>query len=192
MNGKGLALFGLGIVVGLLVAPRKGSESYEGLKTRVNDLYLQAKDLDLESVKDKLYDVKIEVSKMDYARSKEIVADQAEIVREKLSKIITDLQENEKIKPAMVGAIDATEKAVIDVITYIDENELVDKTKAQAQKAYDKTMEYAEIVKEKSGDVAGDVKEQAQKVSDYVGDVKDGAMEKVAKKTRRKTNKEEE
>ncbi|MDH6603824.1 gas vesicle protein [Bacilli bacterium PM5-9] len=172
MKAKGLALFGLGVFAGLLLAPKKGSEAYDELKEKVNNVYLQTKELDIDSIKDKMYDIKIEVAKMDYDRSKEIVSNQATIIKEKLDKLITDLQENEKIKPAMANAVDATQKAIIDLIDYIDESELVDKTKEQVQKAYDKTSEYA-----------SDLKEKTTSIADNVMDKADDTYEKVAKQT---------
>jgi len=181
MKARYIALIGIGVVAGLLLAPRKGSESYSQLKGKVNDLYLQAKELDIDTIKDKIYDIKIEVAKMDATRSKELVSQHARIIKRKLSKLITDLQNNKNIQPNMAGAIDATEKVIIDVIDYIDENELIDKTKEQAQKAYDKTSEFAGTIKDKSGDVAAEVKEHAQKVYDkatgYSNDITDDVVD---------------
>ena len=200
MKAKSVALFGLGIVAGLLLAPRKGSDSYSELKDRVNDLYLQARELDMDTIKDKIDDVRIEIAKMDFDRSKEIVSKQSQVIKDKLTKLITDLQENKDIQPAMESAINATEKAIIDVIDYIDENDLIDKTKEQAQKAYDKTTEYTMNLKEKTGEVADKTKEQAQKIyeksTEYVDELKDEAddviddvsekIEKKAKKSKKK------
>lgn len=203
MKAKSVALFGLGIVAGLLLAPRKGSDSYNELKERVNELYLQAKELDMDTIKDKIDDVRIELAKMDFDRSKEIVSKQSQVIKDKLTKLISDLQENKDIQPAMENAINATEKAIIDVIDYIDESDLIDKTKEQAQKAYDKTAEYTRNLKEKTGEVADKTKEQAQKIydksSEYVDEIKDEAediiddvSEKVEKKAKKSSKKAKE
>lgn len=153
MKKKSVVAFGLGIVLGVLLAPKKGSETFEELKEKSNNLYLQAKELDIDTIKDKIDDIKIEITKLDYERSKELVSQQATVIKDKLSKLIVDLQENKKIQPALEGAINSTEKAIIDVIDYIDENELIDKTKDGAQKVYEKSNEYADNFKEKASEV---------------------------------------
>ena len=152
MKTQNILLLGAGVVIGLLLAPKKGSESYDELKDKVNELYLQAKELKMNDVKDKIEDIKIEVSKLDYNKSKEIVTQRSEAIKEKLNKVISDLQENKDIQPAVAGAIDKTEKAINDIIDYLDENDVVDKTKHKTKEIYDKTVDYAEEVKEKTNE----------------------------------------
>ncbi|MEG0283726.1 MAG: hypothetical protein RR543_04815 [Erysipelotrichales bacterium] len=166
MKFKDVAVFGLGVVAGILLAPKKGSDTYEELKQKTNNLYLEAKDINIDSIKDKIEDIKIEVTKLDFDRSKEIVSEQSVNLKTKLNQLITDLQENKKVQPALESAIDATQGAIINVIDFIDEKELIDKTVDGAKTAYGKSIEYIDVAKEKANDIADVTAKKAGQVAD--------------------------
>lgn len=166
MKTRDIAVFGIGIIAGLLLAPKKGSETFDELKVKSNNLYLQAKELDIDTIKDKVDDIKIELTKLDFDRSKEIVSQQATVIKDKLVKLVDDLQENKNIQPALESAIDSTQKAIVDVIDYIDEKELIEKTKEGAQKVYEKSNEYADNFKEKASEVIDKTAAEANKFVD--------------------------
>lgn len=170
MRTRDVVVFGLGVIAGVLLAPKKGSETFEELKSKSNDLYLQAKELKIDTIIDKVDDIKIEITKLDFERSKEIISHQATVIKEKLSKLIVDLQENKKIQPALEGAIDSTQKAIIDVIDYIDENDLIDKTKEGAHKICEKSNEYVDTFKEKASEVIDKTANEANKLVDKTTD----------------------
>ncbi|MDR3215728.1 MAG: YtxH domain-containing protein [Bacilli bacterium] len=158
MKLKNVCLLATGLVAGLLLAPQKGRDTYRELKAKVNDLYLQAKETNVDGLKEKVADIKVDVSKMNLAHSKEVVSKKASVIKVKLGDLITDLQKNEKIKPNVESAIDLTEKKINEVISYIDDNDLIEKTKVQTKKAADKTVEVAKNVKDKAEEFSSKIK----------------------------------
>lgn len=191
MKFRDFAFLTVGVVGGILIASKKDSKTYVTLKEKANNAYLEIKELDMDDIKDKYDDIKIEISKLDATRSKEIISEQSLKIKSGLIGILDDLQKNKKIKPALENAVDSTEKAIIDMIDYIDDNDLVDKTKEQAQKAYSKTVEYVDGAREKASDFAEDAKgkmsefaeEAKEKTSDFVEETKEKASDLKEKTT---------
>lgn len=181
MKFKNVLLLGLGAVAGVLLAPKKGSESYKELKEKVNDLYLQVKELNMDEIKNKVEEIKIDTSKLNAVRSKEIVSEKAAVIKAKLGNLITDLQENKNIRPNLEKTIDKTQEKINDVITYIDENDLIDKTKEQASKVVEKSKELGSQVKESASELGKSAKQKTD-------ELKENAKEKMAE-IKRKTQK---
>lgn len=188
MRLRDVAFLGLGVIGGLFLASKKDSKTYIALKEKANNAYLEVKELDIDDIKDKYDDIKIEISKLDATRSKEIISERATVIKRNLVSLLDDLQKNKEIKPALEKAVDSTEKAIIDMIDYIDENDLVDKTMDQAQKAYHKTVEYVDGAREKASDFAEETKEKA---SEFVEGTKEKASD-LKEKTSRKVKKTKE
>lgn len=158
MKKSTLFAFVTGLGLGVLLAPKKGSEIAGELKVKLDDLYLQVKEFNMDEINDKIEEIKIETSKLDFESSREIVSKQSAVLKEKLHNLIVSIQENEKIEPALEGAVDSTKKAIISVIDFIDENDLIVKTKTAANKAKDVAVDAANTVKDKSEEVISNIK----------------------------------
>ena len=115
--GKFLAGIAIGAGLGVLFAPKKGSETRRDLMNKFEELKLKAKDIDIDEVKDNI-EMKIE----------EIKAELADLDREKVLKIakkkakqIQDLAEElvdyavEKGTPVLEKAAAAVRSKAIDV-----------------------------------------------------------------------------
>lgn len=179
MQFKTVTAFGLGVLLGILVAPKKGSETCKDIQAKANELYEQSKNITLQDVQDKIEDIKIEISKLDYNKSKELVVQGLNNLKEQLFNLVDYLQENKNIKPSLEGAFDKTEAAAVNLINYIDEKEIVEKTKEKAGAIKNKTGEYFEVAKEKASDIAQKTGDKASEIAKKTGDK---AIE-IAKKT---------
>lgn len=154
MKFSNYVCFGLGVVVGMLLSPKKGKDMRKELMDKVNELQSQAQELNMQEINDKIADIKIQISKMDASKSKEVVVKNLDVIKDKLLSLIDSLQNNQDIKPSVAKAVDATKGAAINVIDFIDEKDLVNKTKNVASKAKEKGGEYLEIAKEKASHTA--------------------------------------
>ena len=85
--GKFVVGAAVGAGIGLLFAPKKGSEIRKELKVKLDDLIKQAKEIDVEEVK-KEFDVKVE----------EIKAELAELDKEKVMDIVKEKGADLKVK----------------------------------------------------------------------------------------------
>ncbi|MDR1781441.1 MAG: hypothetical protein LBR40_00345 [Bacilli bacterium] len=182
MKLKSVLLLGVGVVAGVLLAPKKGSETYRELKEKINDLYLQAKELDMDDLKNKVEEVKVDASKLNAARSKEIVSERANAIKTKLSSIVTDLQNNKDIKPNLEKVIDKTQEKINDVITYIDEKDLIDKTKEQASKVANKSKELGSKAKDKANELGNNAKVKADELKESAKSKAKDLKDKVTNK----------
>lgn len=150
---RGLLTFGLGVLVGMMLAPQKGEDFRAMLKEKIDDIYLQAKEINIDSIKDKLEDLRFEASKLDANTSKEFIAKQSKVIKKKLVKLVDDLQNNEHIKPTVEKAVDSTKDALDSAINYIDENQIVEKAKEKTTHAISKSKKTAGKLKDKSSDL---------------------------------------
>lgn len=181
MKKKSVGLLGLGVLIGMLIAPKKGSEFRKELMVHIDNVYLSAKELNIDSVKDKIEDIKIEISKLDAETSKEFISSRIEIIKNKLISLIEDLQNNESIKPTVENALQSTKKAINDTIDYIDEKKIVDKAKEGASVVYDKSVEVANVVIEKSSDLVEKASNEAKDIVDKASEVKKNIEDKIKK-----------
>lgn len=170
MKLKSAALLAAGLVAGILLAPKKGSETQKILKEKIDEIYLQVKELDIESIQDKLEEIKIDISKMDVQSSKEFVSKQASVVKEKLNNIVDELQNNKEIQPKLRNVIDKTESAINDTIDYIDENDLINKASGKAKGVIEKTKEIGGDLKEKSVEWFDDTESAIHDTIDHVNE----------------------
>lgn len=168
MKLRNIALIAGGFVAGILLAPKKGSENRAILKEKTNEIYLQAKELDIDTIKDRVEEIKIEVTKLDYETSKEFVSKQAAFIKEKLVALIDELQKNKKIQPTLSDMIDKTENVINETIDYIDEHDLINKAKENVTKASSIAKENVSKVQAKAKDIPEDASEVIEKVKNKV------------------------
>lgn len=91
--GKFLSGLGLGVGLGMLFAPKKGSEFRQELKTKLDELFSQVKDMNLGDVKEliesKIDEIKVDLDNFDKEKiykeakkkSKEIIGKADELVK---------------------------------------------------------------------------------------------------------------
>ena len=115
--GKLLAGVAIGTGLGILFAPRKGSETRAQLKSKMDEMLLKAKNIDAEEVKEtiesKIYEIKEELESLD----KEKVLD----IAKKKAKQIQDMAEElvdyaiEKGTPVLENTANSIREKAIDV-----------------------------------------------------------------------------
>ena len=90
--GKFLAGAAIGAGIGILFAPRKGSETREQLKAKINELMAQIKNIDMEEVKEefnlKVEEIKSELADLDKEKVLEIAKDRAAQLKEKAQELV--------------------------------------------------------------------------------------------------------
>lgn len=90
--GKFLAGAAIGAGLGLLFAPKKGSETRAELKAKIDDLVKQIKKIDLEEVKEefevKLENLKAELADLDKEKVLEIAKKKAAELKEKAQELV--------------------------------------------------------------------------------------------------------
>ena len=90
--GKFLAGAAIGAGLGLLFAPKKGSETRAELKAKIDDLVKQIKKIDLEEVKEefevKLENLKAELADLDKEKVLEIAKKKAVELKEKAQDLV--------------------------------------------------------------------------------------------------------
>ena len=118
-SGIGKLLLGLGAGVGLgvLFAPKKGSETRADIKNKATELANKVKELDVEEVKDHIEDKLEEIKKELDDLDKEKVLKIAKKKSEEIKKQVEELYENAKDKatPVVNDAIEALRVQAVNV-----------------------------------------------------------------------------
>lgn len=93
-KGCGKFLFGaaLGAGLGLLFAPKKGSDMREDLKKQLDKLLNQIKDIDTEEVKKKfdkrVNEIKVELADLDKEKALDLAKEKALVLKDKVEDLV--------------------------------------------------------------------------------------------------------
>lgn len=106
--GKLLVGLGVGAGLGLLFAPKRGSETRKELKAKLDELYAKVKEIDKEEVKKnivkKIDDIKKELSSLDKEKVTKIAKEQASNIQSKAEELYKYAVE--KGTPVLESAVD--------------------------------------------------------------------------------------
>ncbi len=115
--GKFLAGAAVGAGIGILFAPRKGSETRAQLKVKINELIAQIKDIDIKEVKEefncKVEEIKSGLADLDKEKVLEIAKEKATQLKDKAQELV-DLA-IEKGTPVLRDAAEEVRLKAIDV-----------------------------------------------------------------------------
>jgi len=115
--GKFLLGAGIGAGLGILFAPRAGSETRKELKVKLDDMLKKVKEIDVDEVKEefeaKLYEIKNELAELDKEKVLKIAKKKAKEIKEKTEKLVE--YAIEKGTPILEDAADAIREKAVEV-----------------------------------------------------------------------------
>lgn len=115
--GKFIAGLGIGAGLGILFAPKKGSETREDLKNKLDELVKKIKDIDAEEVKKeflaKVDDIKNELEDLDKEKVASIAKKKGNELKEKAEELVELAKE--KGTPVLEGIADDIRQKAINV-----------------------------------------------------------------------------
>ena len=116
--GKLLAGAAVGVGIGMLFAPKKGSETRKDLKNKMNELVGKAKNIDIKEVKEKvenqIAEIKAELSDLDKEKVLELAKEKGEKIKDKISDLADYVKE--KGTPVLKDAVEEVRKSTIKVL----------------------------------------------------------------------------
>jgi gas vesicle protein len=140
MSKTGTFIAGLtvGAVIGILYAPKKGSETREDLKELFDELIGKIKDIDLQDVKDamanKIADIKKSLSELDKEKIIEIAKEKGALLKEKCEDLITFAKEKgiPAVEKTAKELKDKTVAVTKEVVKKLEEKKAAKATKQEA------------------------------------------------------------
>lgn len=170
--------FLLGVIVGLLVAPKSGKELRKDVCDRASDVLEDIKNFDKETAKESINNVKEAVVTMDLDTAKDLINRAGDKTKDILNDAVDAIQNNDTLRTLPNKTVDAVTGATIKTVEYIDENDLVGKTKDISKK----TGKVAKDVVKKADEVKDITIEKVQNVTEQVEEFADKTVEKVKEK----------
>jgi len=115
--GKLLAGVAIGAGLGVLFAPKKGSETRKELKEKIDELVKKAKDLDKDEIKEKIQnkinEIEVEIKDLDKEKVLKIAKEKAEIIKKKTSDLVKYAKD--KGTPILESAAESVREKAIEV-----------------------------------------------------------------------------
>jgi len=115
--GKLLAGVGIGTLIGVMWAPRKGSETRKMMMDKLEELKNKVKEIDIEEVKkemeEKIEEIKKDIQELDKEKVLEIAKEKSEKIKEKIGDL--SKMAKKKATPVINNAIDELRESAIKV-----------------------------------------------------------------------------
>lgn len=115
--GKFVAGAAVGVGLGILFAPKKGSETRKELKEKFDELIAKAKEIDIEEVKEnienKIEEIKAELEDLDKEKVLKIAKNKAKAIEEKAEELVS--YAIEKGTPVLEKAASSVREKAIEV-----------------------------------------------------------------------------
>ena len=115
--GKFILGAGLGAGLGLLFAPKAGSETRKELKVKIDELIEKAKELDIDDVskhvEHKINEIKADIKDLDKEKALKLAKEKSEVLKEKASELVSLAKE--KGTPVLRDAADEVKDKALKV-----------------------------------------------------------------------------
>ncbi len=157
--GKLIVGMGLGVVAGLLLAPKKGSELVDDIKEKSKQTYDKTKNL-----------------------SKEDVVDAISYATDKLKTAVEEF-DSDKMKNTTKEKIETVKTGIDDLVKKAKSNptcqDVMDRIEELSTKASNKILEYQNKAKQYGIDISNEVESELDEVKDEIENIIDKIDEKI-------------